>query len=213
MARDRGKEFEAKFKDDFLKTVPNSTIDRLYDPVMGYISISNIADFIGFSAPHIFYLECKSCKGASLPFSNITQYDKLIKKIFGKTGERIHVQPPFYCDYGINISVGENFFANYGCIILDVNRVTIGKNCMIAPNVALYSATHPTRAEERYNGVELGLPITIGDNCWIGGGSIINPGVSIGNNVVVASGSVVTKSFGDNVIIGGNPARIIKELK
>ena len=145
--------------------------------------------------------------------SNDRKLDKLIKKIFGKTGERVHVQPPFYCDYGINISVGENFFANYGCIILDVNRVTIGKNCMLAPNVALYSATHPTRAEERYNGVELGLPITIGDNCWIGGGAIINPGVSIGNNVVVASGSVVTKSFGDNVIIGGNPAKIIKELK
>ena len=90
MARDRGKEFEAKFKDDFLKTVPNSTIDRLYDPVMGYISISNIADFIGFSAPHIFYLECKSCKGASLPFSNITQYDKLIKKI-GIPGVRVGI--------------------------------------------------------------------------------------------------------------------------
>ncbi len=145
--------------------------------------------------------------------SNEKKLGKLIKKIFGKTGERIHVQPPFYCDYGINISVGENFFANYGCIILDVNRVTIGKNCMLAPNVALYSATHPTRAEERYNGVELGLPITIGDNCWIGGGAIINPGVTLGDNVVVASGSVVTKSFGDNVIIGGNPAKIIKELK
>ncbi len=145
--------------------------------------------------------------------ANEKKQDKLIKKIFGNTGEKIHVQPPFYCDYGINISVGENFFANYGCIILDVNKVTIGKNCMLAPNVALYSATHPTRAEERYNGVELGYPITIGDNCWIGGGSVINPGVTLGNNVVVASGSVVTKSFGDNVIIGGNPAKIIKELK
>ena len=138
--------------------------------------------------------------------------EKLIKKIFGKTGEKIYVEQPFYCDYGINISVGENFFANFGCIILDVNRVTIGKNCMIAPNVGLYSATHPVRAEERYNGVELGKPITIGDNCWIGAGAIINPGVSIGNNVVVASGAVVTKNFGDNVVIGGNPAKIIREL-
>ena len=84
---------------------------------------------------------------------------------------------------------------------------------MLAPRVCLYSATHPVRAEERYNGVELGKPITIGDNCWIGGSSVINPGVTLGNNVVVASNSVVTKSFGDNVVIGGNPARIIRELK
>ena len=83
---------------------------------------------------------------------------------------------------------------------------------MIAPNVGLYSATHPVRAEERYNGVELGFPIKIGDNCWIGAGAIINPGVTLGNNVVVASGAVVTKSFGSNVVIGGNPAKIIREL-
>ncbi|MBQ4097852.1 MAG: sugar O-acetyltransferase [Clostridia bacterium] len=144
--------------------------------------------------------------------SNEKKQDNLIKKILGKTGENVRVQSPFYCDYGINIAVGENFFANYGCVILDVNRVTIGKNCMLAPNVKIFSATHPVRAEERYNGVELGLPVTIGDNCWIGGGSIINPGVTLGNNVVVGSGSVVTKSFGDNVVIAGNPARIIREL-
>lgn len=143
---------------------------------------------------------------------NEKKQNKLIKKIFGKTGENIRVQPPFYCDYGVNISVGENFFANYGCIILDVNKVTIGKNCMLAPNVSLFSATHPVRAEERYNGVELGLPITIGDNCWIGGGAVICPGVTLGNNVVVGAGSVVTKSFGDNVVIAGNPAKIIREL-
>lgn len=144
--------------------------------------------------------------------TNYKKKMKFIKKIFGKTGEKVIVEQPFYCDYGINISVGENFFANYGCIILDVNKVTIGKNCMLAPNVGIYSATHPIRAEERYNGEELGLPINIGDNCWIGAGSVINPGVSLGNNVVVGSGSVVTKSFGDNVVIAGNPAKIIKQL-
>ena len=144
--------------------------------------------------------------------SNEKKLVKQIKKILGSTGEKVFVQPPFYCDYGVNITVGENFFANYGCIILDVNKVTIGKNCMLAPNVSIFSATHPVRAEERYNGVELGLPVTIGDNCWIGGGAVINPGVTLGNNVVVASGSVVTKSFGDNMVIGGNPAKIIREL-
>ena len=143
---------------------------------------------------------------------NHKKQNKILKKLLGSTGEKIHIQQPFYCDYGCNISVGENFFANYGCVILDVNRVTIGKNCMLAPCVKIFSATHPVKAEERYNGVELGLPITIGDNCWIGGGAIINPGVTLGNNVVVASGAVVTKSFGDNVLIGGVPARVIKEL-
>jgi maltose O-acetyltransferase len=144
--------------------------------------------------------------------SNEKKLRKLVKKILGKTGEKAFIQPPFYCDYGINIEVGESFFANYGCVILDVNIVKIGKNCMIAPNVKIFSATHPVRAEERYNGVEYGFPVTIGDNCWIGGGSIINPGVTIGNNVVVGSGSVVTKSFGDNVVIAGNPAKIIRHL-
>ena len=144
--------------------------------------------------------------------TNEKKQDKLIKKLLGGTGQKIRIQQPFYCDYGCNIYVGENFFANYGCIILDVNKVTIGKNCMLAPNVSLFSATHPVKAEERYLGVELGKPITIGDNCWIGGGAIINPGVTLGDNVVVASGAVVTKSFGSNVVIGGNPAKIIREL-
>ena len=144
--------------------------------------------------------------------SNDKKLDKLMKKILGKTGEVVHVQPPFYCDYGINTTVGENFFANYGCVILDVNTVTIGKNCMLAPNVRIFTACHPIRAEERYNGVEMGYPVVIGDNCWIGGGAIINPGVTLGNNVVVGSGSVVTKSFGDNVVIAGNPAKIIRYL-
>ena len=147
-----------------------------------------------------------------IPARKAKKREKTIKELFGKTGEKIKVETPFFCDFGVNIEVGENFFANYGCIILDVNRVKIGKNCMLAPNVGLYSATHPVRAEERYNGLELGLPITIGDNCWIGAGAILCPGVSIGNNVVVGAGAVVTKSFGDNVVIAGNPAKVIREL-
>lgn len=147
-----------------------------------------------------------------IPAKKPEKRDKLIKKLLGKTGKNVRVETPFFCDYGVNIEVGENFFANYGCIILDVNRVKIGKNCMLAPNVGIYSATHPVRAEERYNGVELGLPVTIGDNCWIGAGSVICPGVTIGNNAVVGAGSVVTKSFGDNVVIAGNPAKVIRNL-
>lgn len=134
----------------------------------------------------------------------------LIKELLGSTGESIYIEPNFRVDYGCNIHVGEHFYANYDCIILDAAPVTIGKNCLLAPRVGLYTATHPIDVVERTNGIEYGKPITIGDNCWIGGNAIINPGVTLGNNVVVASGSVVTKSFGDNVVIGGNPARILK---
>lgn len=147
-----------------------------------------------------------------IPSHKQAKRDKAIKKLFGKTGNAINVQSPFYCDYGFNIEVGDNFFANYGCIILDVNKVKIGKNCFLAPNVGIYSATHPIRAEERYNGVEYGFPITIGDNCWIGGGAVICPGVTIGDNVVVGAGSVVAKDIPSNVVVAGNPAKIIRNL-
>ncbi len=137
---------------------------------------------------------------------------KLFKKLFGSTGENIYIEPAFNCDYGVNIHVGENFYANYGCVILDVAEVRIGKNCFIAPQVGIYTATHPIHPAERCSGKEYAKPITIGDNCWIGGHAVINPGVSLGNNVIVASGSVVTKSFGDNIIIAGNPAKILRTI-
>ena len=145
--------------------------------------------------------------------ADIEDRDDILKQLFGSTGIQIYIEPTFNCDYGCNIHVGENFYANYNCVILDVCKVTIGKNCMIAPQVGIYTATHPIKASKRYLGLELGKPVTIGDNCWIGGNATINPGVSLGNNVVVASGAVVTKSFGDNVVIGGNPARILKTIE
>lgn len=137
---------------------------------------------------------------------------ELLGELFGTIGGSITVEPEFHCDYGFNIHVGDNFFVNFGCVILDVCEVRIGKNCFIAPQVGIYTATHPVRAEERYLGVELGKPITIGDNCWIGGHAVINPGVTLGDNVVVGAGAVVTKSFGSNVVLAGNPARVIREL-
>lgn len=156
--------------------------------------------------------ERKFEKYNKIPAKKAKKREKAIKKLFGKTGEKIKVETPFFCDYGFNIEVGENFFANYGCIILDVNNVIIGKNCMLAPNVGIYSATHPVKAEERYLGVELGLPVTIGDNCWIGAGAIICPGVKIGDNVVVGAGSVVVKDVPSNVVVAGNPAKTIRYL-
>lgn len=136
----------------------------------------------------------------------------LLKELFGKTGDNIFIEPSFKCDYGINIFVGENFYANFDCVILDVAEVHIGDNCMLAPQVAIYTATHPVDPDLRNSGKEYAKPITIGNNCWIGGHATINPGVTLGDNVVVASGAVVTKSFGDNVVIAGNPAKVIKNI-
>ncbi len=136
----------------------------------------------------------------------------LLRQLFGSTGKHAFVEPPFHCDYGYNIHVGENFYANFDCIILDVCLVTIGNNCAMAPGVHIYTATHPIDAQERIAGAEYGKPVTIGDNVWIGGRAVINPGITIGNNVVIASGSIVTKNIPDNVVVAGNPAQIIKYL-
>lgn len=137
---------------------------------------------------------------------------EILKNLFGKTGENFCVKPTFHCDYGYNIYVGENFFANYDCVILDVCKVTIGDNCMIAPKVCIYTATHPLDPELRISGLEFGKPVTIGNNVWLGGSSVITPGVTIGDNVVVAAGAVVVKDVPNNVVVGGNPAKIIKYL-
>lgn len=137
---------------------------------------------------------------------------ELLKPLFGKTGKNFCVKPTFRCDYGYNIHVGENFFANYDCVILDVCQVTIGDNCMLAPRVCIYTATHPLDAPTRISGLEYGREVKIGDNVWIGGSAVIVPGVTIGNNVVIAAGAVVTKDVPDNVVVGGNPAKIIKYL-
>lgn len=135
-----------------------------------------------------------------------------IKEILGKTGEDVCIEQPFHCDYGKNIEVGENFFANYNLVILDVAKVIIGDNAQIAPNVSIYTAGHPVHPASRNSGYEYGIGVTIGDNVWIGGSSVINPGVHIGNNVVIGSGSVVTKDLPDNVIAVGNPCRVIRAI-
>lgn len=140
------------------------------------------------------------------------ELDALIKDILGKSGKNIVVEPPFHCDYGKNIEVGNNFFVNYNCTILDVGKVIIGENVMFAPNVAIYTAGHPVHPESRNSGYEYGIEVIIGDNVWIGGNVIINPGVKIGKNVVIGAGSVVTKDIPDNAIAVGNPCRVIREV-
>ncbi|WP_044641360.1 sugar O-acetyltransferase [Risungbinella massiliensis] len=145
--------------------------------------------------------------------TEVEQRTILLKDLFGSTGDNLYVEPTFRCDYGYNIHIGENFFANFDCVILDVCEVRIGDNCFIAPGVHIYTATHPTNPFERNAGIEFGKAVTIGNNVWIGGRAVINPGVTIGNNVVIASGAVVTKDVPDNVIVGGNPAKMIKEIE
>ena len=137
---------------------------------------------------------------------------ELLKELLGSTGKNLYIEPTFRCDYGYNIHVGENFYANFDCVFLDVCEIRIGDNGFIGPGVHIYTATHPLHPTERISGAEYGIPVTIGHNVWIGGKAIINPGVKIGNNVVVASGAVITKDVPDNVVVGGNPAKIIKTL-
>ena len=138
---------------------------------------------------------------------------EILKELFGSTGDTIYIEPAFRCDYGYNIHVGDHFFANFDCVFLDVCEIRIGKHCLIGPGVHIYTAAHPLDAEERASGAEYGKPVHIGDHVWIGGRAVINPGVTVGNNVVIASGSVVTKDIPDDVVVGGNPARIIKRIE
>lgn len=137
---------------------------------------------------------------------------QLFRELFGKTGENFWIEPPFRCDYGCNTIIGENFFANYDCIILDVCRVSIGDNVFFGPRVSIYTASHPIDAAVRSTQLEFGKEVNIGNDVWVGGNTVINPGVSIGDNVVIGSGSVVTKDIPSGVIAAGNPCRIIREI-
>ncbi|TPX34890.1 hypothetical protein SmJEL517_g02542 [Synchytrium microbalum] len=140
---------------------------------------------------------------------------KILKELLvddGKTDPPF-IEPPFYCDYGYNITYGKNVYMNHNCIILDCNKVTIGDNVMFAPNVAIYAATHPLEAEIRRDmGPELAFPVTIGSDVWIGGNSVILPGVTIGDGAVVGAGSVVTKDVAPYTVVVGNPAHFLKDI-
>ena len=138
---------------------------------------------------------------------------KLLKELLGSTGENIYMEPNIRFDYGYNTHVGENFYANFDCTILDVCEVRFGDHCMLGPGVQIYTAIHPLNPTERNSGEEYAKPITFGNNVWIGGSAIVNPGVRVGNNVVIASGAVVTKDVPDNVVVGGNPAKVIKQVE
>ncbi|MBB6714554.1 sugar O-acetyltransferase [Clostridium gasigenes] len=137
----------------------------------------------------------------------------IIKKLFSKIGKNFEIEPPFLCDYGTNIEIGENFYANFNFLVLDDGFVKIGNDVLIAPNVSIFTATHLLDPKLRPKNADYTKSVTIGNNVWIGGGSIINPGIIIGDNSVIGSGSVVTKNIPANVVAVGNPCKIIKYIE
>lgn len=137
---------------------------------------------------------------------------ELLKEPFQSAGEHIVIEPPFRCDYGSHIRIGDDFYANYDCIIIDVCDVTVGDHVFLGPRVGMYTAAHPIDAGVRDANLEYGRPITIGNSVWIGADTVINPGVTVGNNVVIGSGSVVTGDIPDNVIAAGNPCRVLRPI-
>ena len=137
--------------------------------------------------------------------------EELLKELFGSVGKGVNIRPPFFCDYGYNISIGDGVFLNFNCVILDVCKVRIGDFCFFGPAVQIYTASHPMNSQLRRN-QEFGRPVSIGSDVWVGGGSIICPGVTIGSKTVIGAGSVVTRDVPDGVVAVGNPCRVLREI-
>ncbi|WP_029902268.1 sugar O-acetyltransferase [Prevotella sp. 10(H)] len=144
--------------------------------------------------------------------SKTEERQQIIRGLLKSAGKEFIIEPPFYCDYGYNIEIGENFFSNMNLVILDGAMVTIGSNVFIAPNVGIYTAGHPFDVQQRNEGLEYAYPVTIGDNVWIGAGVNILPGVNIGSNTVIGAGSVVSKDIPEGVLAVGNPCRVIRKI-
>lgn len=136
--------------------------------------------------------------------------ESLLQRLLGTKPTNCTIEPLFRCDYGYNIHLGNNFYANFDLVILDVCEVRVGQNCLCGPRVSILTATHPTNPEARRSGLEFGRPVSIGDNVWIGAGAIINPGVTIGDDVIIGSGAVVTRDIACGEMVGGVPAREIR---
>lgn len=144
--------------------------------------------------------------------SQEAQRMEILKKLLGKTGDAFHVEPPFWCDYGYNIEIGENFYSNHNLVILDAGGVSFGDNVFIAPDCGFHTAGHPIDLERRNQGLEYAYPIKVGNNVWIGAGVHVMPGITIGDNVVIGGGSLVVKDIPSNSVAVGNPCRVIRQI-
>ena len=138
---------------------------------------------------------------------------EILKQLIPKAGEGLWIQPPFYCDYGYNMIVGDRVFFNFNCVVLDVSYVRIGSRTLFGPNVQIYTATHPIDAQERASGYEYAKPIAIGEDVWVGGSAVICPGVTIGDRTIIGAGSVVTRDIPSDVFAAGNPCKVIRHLQ
>lgn len=185
----------------------NITMTEKEKMLAGELYIAEEAELAAEHARAIELCDRLDCGGISEE-----ERDALTRQLLGKCGKNTVLGRGFRCDYGYNIEAGENFYVNFNVVILDVCKVKIGDNCLIAPQAGIYTAAHPLDAAVRRSGLEYGRPVTIGNDVWIGGGARILPGVTLGDNVVVGAGAVVTKSFPSDVVIAGNPARVIKKL-
>ena len=171
---------------------------------------------MAYISDHTVYEEQKRARSLMQKLNNMDRADfdgitKVIQELL-QTEETPFINPPFYCDYGNHIKVGKNFFANYNCTILDVGKVTFGDNCLLAPNVAIYTAGHPIHPDSRNSMYEYGIDVTIGDNVWLGGNVVICPGVTIGSNSVIGAGSVVARDIPEWSLAAGDPCRVIRKI-
>lgn len=149
----------------------------------------------------------------NMPPKDFEERDRRLAKLLGKAGKKLHINPPFRCDYGTNVEVGDYFFANFNLTILDEAKVTFGDHVYIGPNCSFYTAIHPLDPETRNKDIERAEPITVGDSVWFGGNVTVLPGVTIGSGTTIGAGSVVTKDIPANAVAVGNPCRVIKHLE
>ncbi len=163
------------------------------------------------------YEELRVCKDICYKYNNLLPSDDegrelILRNLLGKAGENIVITQPFYCDFGVNINIGDNFYSNHNLIILDGAKVSIGNNVFMGPNCCISTAAHPLDSEQRNKGIEYAEPIEIGNSVWLGAGVTIIAGVKIGDNTVIGAGSVVTKDIPSNVIAVGNPCKVLREI-
>lgn len=171
---------------------------------------------MAYISDHTVYEEQKRARTLMQKLNSMDRADfdgiaEVIQELL-QTEETPFINPPFYCDYGNHIKVGKNFFANYNCTLLDVGKITFGDNCLLAPNVSIYTAGHPLHPDSRNSLYEYGIDVTIGDNVWLGGNVIVCPGVTIGSNSVIGAGSVVTRDIPEWSLAVGNPCRVIRKI-